>query len=483
MSDITRLTALEIWEHVRNREISVADVTQHFLDRATRLDEHGAFVTLTPELALTRARALDDASDRTGVLHGIPSADKDLQLRAGVPTGFGSRAFAGFVPDETDPLTEQLDTAGMVSIGKTATPEFGFHGYTSSLATGDTTIPGHPDLGAGGSSGGAAAAVAAGLIPFAPGSDAGGSVRIPAAACGLVGLKVSRGRIPAMSGLGSLGQLGVAGSIARTVADAALLVDGMLPREHGHTVHRTTLRSPELDDGSLLAHGIRGDRSRARIAVLTGPTPWEEFVDTPISREATDAVAAAVRELTAAGHEIEELAMPRLPGYAEAFVTLWHFNAAALPVTPEQFEMLEPMTQGFIASGRKKSAAEVVDAQRRFVEYERAVLTAFAPFDAVITPTTALTPRPVGWHGDDPEENFRRQCQYTPHTSFVNVAGLPALSLPVHRLDDGLTMSVQLIGRPGDEAGILALGRQIERRIPWRERIEAEFVRRKDVTR
>ena len=475
MSDITRLSALEIWERVRSKELSAAEVARHFSERAERLDSHGAFVTLTPESAQQRAAALDAADDRTAVLHGIPTADKDLQLRAGVPTGFGSRAFAGFVPEESDPLTQQLDDAGVVSIGKTATPEFGFHGYTSSLATGHTTIPGHPEFGAGGSSGGAAAAVAAGLVPFAPGSDAGGSVRIPAAACGLVGLKVSRGRVPAMSGLGSLGQLGVAGSIARTVADAALLVDGMLPREHGSTVHRTTLRSPELDDGSLLAHGIRGDRTRARVAVLTGPSPWEDFVDTPVAQEAQDAVAVAVRELQAAGHEVEELPMPHLPGYAEAFVTLWHFNAAALPVTAEQFDLLEPMTQGFMESGRRKSAAEVVAAQRQFVEYERAVLTAFAPFDAVITPTTALTPREVGWHGDDPAENFRRQCQYTPHTSFVNVAGLPALSLPVHLLDDGLTMSVHLIGRPGDEAGILALGRQIERRIPWRERIEAGF--------
>lgn len=478
MSDITRLSALEIWERVRSKELSAAEVARHFSERAERLDSHGAFVTLTPESAQQRAAALDAADDRTAVLHGIPTADKDLQLRAGVPTGFGSRAFAGFVPEESDPLTQQLDAAGVVSLGKTATPEFGFHGYTSSLAHGHTTIPGHPGYGAGGSSGGAAAAVAAGLVPFAPGSDAGGSVRIPAAACGLVGLKVSRGRVPSMSGLGSIGQLGVPGALARTVADAALLVEGMLPRDRsGAVLHETTLRSPEVGETSLLAHAVRGEKSRARVAVLTGPTPWSEFTDTPISAEADAAVGRAVRELQAAGHEVEELPMPHLPGYAESFVRLWHFNAAALPVTPEQRSLLEPMTVGFMESGGRKTAGDVVAAQRMFVEYERTVLRAFAPFDAVLTPTTALTPRPVGWHGDDPEENFRRQCQYTPHTAFVNVAGLPALSLPVHVLPDGLTMSVQLIGRPGDEAGILALGRQLERRIPWRERIEAAFKR------
>ncbi|WP_293697535.1 amidase [uncultured Agrococcus sp.] len=475
MHDIANFTALELWERMHSREISSEEATRALLDRAERLDDHGAFVTLTAELALERARALDNADDRTALLHGIPTADKDLQLRAGVPTGFGSRAFAGFVPPESDALTRQLDASGIVSIGKTATPEFGFSGYTSSLATGHTTIPGRSELGAGGSSGGAAAAVAAGLVPFAPGSDAGGSVRIPAAACGLVGLKPSRGRIPAASGLGSIGQLAVAGSIARTVADAALLLDGMIPRQHGSTVHRTTLRSPELDDGSLLASAVRGDRPRARIAVLTGPTPWEDFCPTPIGAEAKAAVETAVRELTAAGHEIEEIEMPHLAGYADEFVTLWHFNAASLPVSAEQFELLEPLTQTFIESGKRITADRVVNAQRRFVEFEQTVLAAFAPFDAVVTPTTALTPRPVGWHGEDPQENFRRQCQYTPHTSFVNVTGLPALSLPVHALDDGLTMSVQLIGRPGDEAGLLALGRQLERRIPWRERIESGF--------
>ncbi|MGO3757692.1 MAG: amidase [Agrococcus casei] len=478
-TELTRATALELWQLIRDGDVTVSQVTEHFSDRIDRLDTHGAFVAKSPELASDRAARLDAASDRSAVLFGLPMADKDLHLRAGVPTTFGSRAFAGYVPEETDALTTQLDSAGVVSLGKTASPEFGFAGYTSSLAHGHTTIPGHPELGAGGSSGGAAAAVAAGLLPFAPGSDAGGSVRIPAAACGIVGLKPSRGRIPALGGQGSIGQLAVAGALGRSVADVALLTDGMIPREHGSTDYATVLRSPELDDGSLLASAIRGEladgRKRARIAVLTGETPWQDFVDTPISPEAKEALARAVEGLSAAGHEIEELEMPALPGYADEFVALWHFNAAALPVTDEQFELLEPLTQEFVRSGRAIGPRRVVQAVQAFAGYEQTVVRAFAPYDAVLTPTTALTPRPVGWHTDDPKVNFERQCQYTPHTSFVNVVGLPALSVPVLALDEGISMSVQLIGRPGDEAGILALGRQLERRIPWRERVEAAF--------
>ena len=451
-TDLTEATALELWQLIRDRHVSVTEAVQHFLDRIEDHDTFGAFVATTPELALQRAAELDAASDRTPVLFGLPSADKDLHLRAGTPTTFGSRAFAGYVPDETDALTRQLDAAGMVSLGKTASPEFGFAGYTSSLAHGHTTIPGHPDLGAGGSSGGAAAAVAGGLLPFAPGSDAGGSVRIPAAACGIVGLKPTRGRIPALGGQGSIGQLAVAGALGRTVADVALMVDGM--------IH-------DRDGAGLLAPAVRGelsnDRKRARIAVLTGDSPWQEFVDTPLAPEARAAADRAAEKLARAGHEIDEVAMPHLADYAERFVTLWHFNAAALPVNDEQFDLLEPMTQEFIRSGRTIGPRRVVEAVQAFATYEQQVVAAFAPFDAVITPTTALTPRPVGWHTDDPDENFKRQCQYTPHTSFVNVVGLPALSIPVLSLADGLSMSVQLIGRANDEANILALGRQLER--------------------
>lgn len=466
-TSLEHATALEVWQLIRDRQITVTEAAQHYFDRIEHHDTFGAFVATNPELALERAASLDAASDRSAVLFGIPTADKDLHLRAGTPTTFGSRAFEGYVPDETDALTQQLDESGIVSLGKTASPEFGFAGYTSSLAHGHTTIPGHPELGAGGSSGGAAAAVAGGLLPFAPGSDAGGSVRIPAAACGIVGLKPSRGRIPALGGQGSIGQLAVAGGLGKTVADVALLVDGMIPRQHGTTDYATVLRSPQLDGGSLLAPAIRGEladgRKRARIAVLTGESPWQEFVDTPISQEATAAVERAVVQLSNMGHEIDEVEMPFLAGYADEFVALWHFNAAALPVTDEQFELLEPLTQQFIRSGRTIGPRRVVQAVQAFSGFEQQVVRAFAPYDAVITPTTALTPRPVGWHTDDPDENFKRQCQYTPHTSFVNVVGLPALSMPVLPLPEGLSMSVQLIGRPGDEAGILALGRQLER--------------------
>lgn len=474
MTALHEHSALELWELLHRREVSVHDLTTAVLERIDRLDTHGAFVHVDGERALRRAIELDAASDRTPVIFGLPFADKDLTQRAGVPTRFGSAARADFVPENTDRIAEVLDAAGGVSVGKTATPEFGLSGYTSSAVSGETTIPGHPGFGAGGSSGGAAAAVAAGLLPFAPGSDGGGSIRIPAAWCGLVGLKPSRGRIPAHSGAGQVGQLSVAGPIARTVADAALLAEAMLGRVNGRVMHDTTLRSPEHDDGSLVAAAVRGE-GRFRVAVLHG-TPWDEAFDVVVAPEARAAVDIAVAGLSAAGHAIDELAMPALPRYADVFRVLWQFGAASIPLTTQDRALLTPLTRWLVEHGMRITPAELGAAIAQTAEFERTVLRAFRPFDAVLTPTTALPPRPVGWYGDDPEQNFAKQVLATPHTSFVNVAGLPAITLPVHRTAEGHAMGAQLIGRPGEETTLLALGRQLERRIPWRERVEAGFL-------
>lgn len=416
------------------------EVTEHFLACVAQ-DDCGAFVEVTPELALERAATLD-AGPVSGPLHGMPLADKDLYRRAGTVTTFGSRAFLGQVAEASDPITPILDGTGAVSLGKTATAEFGFCGYTSTLAHGPTTIPGHPMLGAGGSSGGAAAAVAAGLLPFAPGSDAGGSVRIPAAACGVVGIKPTRGRTPL--GSGHLAELVTHGALARNVADAALLMGAMA-------------------DLPLLDAAQPGERRR--VGIVRDFAPWAGITDGDPSPEAVAAVEAAGEALRAAGHEVVDFEGPDLPGYAEAFRVLWHASAAQLEPSPETLALFEPLTRYFVENGRTFTEEQIAAAHRTLSEHEEAVVQAFARFDAVVSPTTALPPRRIDWHGDDPEVNFRRQCEYTPHASVVNVAGLPAVSLPVVRFDGGLTMSVQLIGRAQEEATIVGLATELERSV------------------
>ncbi|WP_206446165.1 amidase [Agrococcus sp. KRD186] len=480
MTAIHELGALELWKLLHARELSAVQVAEHFLDRIERLDEANAFVHVDAELALERARAADAAADRTGIIHGLPFADKDLTPRAGQPASMGSRWLEGTIAEATHPLAQVLDAGGGVVLGRTAAPEFGFAGYTRSALHGATTLPGRPDLHAGGSSGGAAAAVAQGLLPFAPGSDGGGSIRIPAATCGLVGLKPTRGRIPGQGGVGQVGGLTTAGAIARSVIDVALLTDALIGRVNGRTPHELSLRAPEHDDGSLLAAAMRG-QGRFRIAVLSGGTPWDASDDIRISPEADDAVAATVRALEALGHEVGEVALPDasgdlgvpgVDGYAAAFTDLWRGGAATVPIPREQRHLLEPLARWIIDTSDALTAGGLARAQLWATEYERRVIAAFAPWDAVLTPTTALTPRPLDWYPiDDGEADFRAQVLHTPHTSFVNLTGLPAMTLPVHETDAGLPMGAQLIGPPGEEATLLAIGRQLERRIPWTQRV------------
>ncbi|MGO4299293.1 amidase [Leifsonia sp. RAF41] len=470
MADLHELTALELWQELKAGRVSPRELTSHYLDRIERLNPQlGAFVTVTRDEALRRADHVAEHVPKTAPLWGLPSGDKDLWMRAGVPTGFGSRAMAGFVPEESDEIVETLDAAGAVSLGKTNAPEFGLPAYTESLAAPPARNPWNPELGAGGSSGGAAVAVASGMLPFAPGSDGGGSVRIPAAACGLVGLKPSRGLVPAGSGIASLAGLVVDGPLARTTADAALLLDGMIAKRNGRIDHHYTLRAPYDDDGPFLGTAVRGE-GRFQLGVMT-TSAWDGAYDISLAPEATDALATAVDAFVSMGHGLEETALEPDDTYAPAFRTIWQAGAARIPAEGEALALLEPLTAWLVERGRALSARELSEALSLLTAYERSFIRQLSSFDAVLTPAMALTPRPVGWYDqEDGERNFAQQVQYTPFTSMLNVTGLPAIVLPVSQTADGLPMGVQLIGRPGGERTLLSLATQLERRIRWQER-------------
>jgi len=469
MSELHEYTALELHQLLQRREVSPVELAQHYLDRIERLDPGvGAFATVTPEAALERARHVEERVPTAAPLWGLPLADKDLHRRAGVPARFGSRAFADFVPDESDELVRAVDDAGAVSLGKTATPEFGLPSYTEGLVGPPTRNPWDPALGAGGSSGGAAAAVAAGMLPFAPGTDGGGSIRIPAAACGLVGVKPSRGRVPAGPGLATLAGLGVAGPIARTVADAALLLDGLIAPTGYPAAHRYAVRAPG-DDGPYLGAAIRGE-GRFQLGVMTD-SPWDDGYDIEVSEEARSALDRAIAAFDGLGHGIEAMAPEPEPGYPDAFRTIWQAGAATIPVDGADEALLEPLTQWLVERGRAVPARQLAEALAWLAGFEERVIRRFSSFDAVLTPALATPPPPIGWYDqEDGERNFAQQVQFTPFTSFVNVSGLPAITVPVEDTADGLPMGVQLIGRPGGEATLFALGAQLERRVRRRYR-------------
>nr|WP_221234246.1 amidase [Terrimesophilobacter mesophilus] len=447
-------------------KVSPSELVGHYLARSERLDTGlGAFLTIIPDAALARARQVESDVPRTAPLWGLPFADKDLVARKGVRTTYGSRLFSDYVPEESDELVDVLDAAGAVSIGKTNAPEFGLPSYTENLVGPPARNPYDTALGAGGSSGGAAVAVAAGLLPFAPGSDGGGSIRIPAAACGLVGVKPSRGLIPAGSGVDKLGGLVVPGPLARTVADAAMLLDAMVSGGD----YPFAVRAPQWDGGPLLGAAVRGD-GRYQVGVMT-TSPWDGAYDIRIEPEASAALDVTVRELDAMGHGVDSTALEPDDRYAPAFRTLWQAGAAAIPAHGAELELLEPLTRWLVSRGRDLSALDLAQALSDLAAFERSLIRQFAGFDAILTPALAMTPRPLGWYDQaDGELNFAQQVQYTPFTSFVNVSGLPAITLPVHVTDEGLPMGVQLIGRPGGEHVLLALGAQLERRLRWQDR-------------
>jgi len=424
VSALHDLSALDQGAAVRRGEVSPRELASHYLDRA---DEVGAFVTRTPELALARAASLVPVPGGAGPLYGVPTAIKDLNLTAGVRTTFGSAAFADFVPEVSDAVTLSLEVAGMVSLGKTNTPEFGSPCYTEPDVAPPAVTPWDRTRMAGGSSGGAAAAVAAGLVPVAQGSDGGGSIRIPAACCGLVGLKPTRGRISGYPMYGEVTGLATAGTLARTVRDAAALLDVLAGRRVGDPAWAPPPAEP------FLASCDR-EPGHLRIARFVEPV----ITDAAVDPECVAAWETASTLLASLGHEVEDIPVPMPREAVPTFETCWAVLTALSVVPPEKEVLLRP-------------------------------LTTLAPYDAVLTPTLAVPPLPVGAIRDDanPAADFAAQKAFTPWTSAWNVTGMPAVSLPLHWTPEGLPVGVMLAARPAEEGLLLALAAQVEAASPW----------------
>ena len=454
MAELHDLTALEQAALVRRGEVSPLELTEHYLERADRLDTVGAFVTLTPDLARARAAAL--AAQGAGPLHGVPTAVKDLNLTAGVPTTFGSAAFADHVPDVSDGVVLSLEAGGLVSLGKTSTPELGSPCYTEPEGRPPAVTPWDRTRMAGGSSGGAAAAVAAGLVPVAQGSDGGGSIRIPASCCGLVGLKPSRGRISAFPVYGDPVGLATAGPIARTVRDAAALLDVLAGRRPGDPFWAPPPATSFLD-------ACDRPPGRLRVARFVAPV----IADAPVDPECVTAWEDASRLLESLGHDVEDVAVPLPPEAVPVFETCWAVLTALTEVPPDREHLLRPLTRWLAARGRAVTGPELglaIGAMRR---YAADALAALAPYDAVLTPTLATPPLPVGALRDDedPAADFAAQVDYTPFTAGWNVTGMPAVSLPLTWSSEGLPIGVMLAARPAQEETLLSAAAQVERAV------------------
>ena len=454
---LSSLPLTELVGLLSSRQVSATEVMESSLEViARRNPELNALVTLTAERALERARDMDRAGGPVGPLGGVPSADKDLVHRAGVPTGFGSRLQKHFaVPTVSDPMALWLDDSGAISVGKTAVCEWGLTSSSESLAHGATVTPYHRGHSAGGSSGGAAAAVASGMLAFAPGSDGGGSLRIPAWHCGVVALKPSRGRVPAGPGVDGVAGLTVPGIIARSVADVALATDALCRGEWNWSTGAPPWRS-------TLCEQLDRDLSGLRIGFTT-THPWPDQVGVALHPSAEGALHRALALLQPEGADVAAWEWSPAPGYFEAFLTLWSSSTVTLPLRDEWLDELEPLTRSLVERGRRLSAAELVSAVAWLRRFEHDTISSLREFDVVATPGLALPPPPVGFYdAEDATENFLQQVRVTPYTSFVNVSGLPALALPMGVDDNGLPLGVQLIAGPGREDVLVAVARRLE---------------------
>jgi amidase len=444
---------------VRERELSSLELVELYLDRIERLDPKlNAFVTVCGEHALDGARRAD-AESSDAPFRGVPIPIKDLTETAGILTTYSSRVYADYVPEHDAAVVRRIREAGFVVIGKTNTPEFGTVGVTESELNGACRNPWDTTRTPGGSSGGAAAAVAAGLCPVAQGSDGGGSIRIPAACCALFGLKPARGRVSsAPFGPGTMG-LASPGPIARTVADAAALLDVMAGYEVGEPFWAAPPTRPFLDEAGT-------PPGRLRIAVTVEP-PFERPVD-PTRAEAARACAELLGDL---GHDVVEATPPwRDDALTTDFTRVWQ---AGPPLRAgEQLHLVEPLNRALAQDALATTSVELAVAVTRLQSYARRVIAFWTDVDVVVTPALSQAPVPVGWvfEPDDPHEQFERGFAFTPFTPVINVTGQPAAVVPFGWDAENLPLAVQLIAGPAREDVLIRLSAQLEQARPWADR-------------
>jgi len=466
--DLLFRPALELAELVRSGEVSATELASESLDRIDALDDGlNAFTAVDPDGALATAGAIEAGDPRP--FAGVPLAMKDLFTPVtGMRQSQCSDLFGDFMPGYDAHVTRRLRDAGFVLVGTTAAPELGILPVTEPRRFGPTRNPWDPERTPGGSSGGSAAAVAAGMVPLAHASDGGGSIRIPAACCGLVGLKPSRGRISSGPDLGD-SFLATNGVLTRTVADTAALLDVLAGYEPGDATWAPPPAEP-------FAAAAAREPGRLRIGVTAVPP-----IDTPVDAASARAVSDAGELLASLGHTVEEATPPWLmPELLPVFTVLWStmisfsvlFGGMVSGREPTA-EHVEPLTWALHQQGMQTTAPQYVGALTQLQGVARGIVGWFSDYDVIVTPALAQRPVRIGEIdacSEDPMAEFAKSAAFTPFTAVLNITGQPAISLPLYEGDDGLPLSVQLVGPPAGEALLLSLATQLETALPWAAR-------------
>jgi amidase len=463
VAGLHELTTVEQLAALADRRVSSRELTEHYL---LRIDRHGkrlgAFTNVFAEQALAGATAADAHTGPRGPLHGLPLVLKDLHPTAGLPTTMGSASLARWVPTEDAPVVGALRRSGAVVLAKTNAAEFGPVCYTETAVGGDAVTPYGEARSASGSSGGSAAAVAAGLAPIGHASDGLGSIRTPAANCGLVGIKPSRGRMLA-SGLDWMA-LGVEGSVARTVADSALLLDVI-----GLSAPRELWRGETWPHGAHARAAARPPRSGLQIGRLCDPR-----IDTELDPDCLQAWERASACLTDLGHEVTDVpteALPDLGALVPAILTVIQTRialAVSVLVPEPRRELLMPFTRWLLAESAALTAVDLARAQTQLAAAATSWLAMQSTYDVVLTPTTTAPPPRIGaLRVDDGQASADAMLRWSAYTPWANLTGSPAASLPVHRTTEGLPIGVQITAAPGQDELVLSVAAAMEQVFAW----------------
>jgi amidase len=467
-SDLMFRPASELASMVRTGEVSSRELVEISLERIEELNPQlNAFVDVDAERALAVADEVQPGDERP--FAGVPIAIKNNRPVNGLRLTYGCSLMKDFVADYDHNVTRRLRDAGFVIVGSTTLPEYGILPVSEARLFGPTRNPWDLERTPGGSSGGSAAAVASGMVPVAHGNDGGGSIRIPAACCGLVGLKPSRGRISAAPELGD-SSLGIDGVLTRTVADTAAILDVL----EGYETGDATWAPPPSEPFVRSAAGAPG---RLRIAATTLAPIAEAIVDPMAAQAVTDA-AELLRSL---GHEVVEVEPPwLLEGLQELFGAVFSnhialsiaYSGAVAGREPAEQDM-EPMSWAIYSMVQKLNATQGLGAAVQLQAFARRLTEFLEPYDALLTPALAERPLPLGTldtGAPDPMSTFTRSGLFTPFTPVFNASGQPGISLPLFDGEDGLPLGVQLVGRPAGEAALLGIAAQLEEAMPWAAR-------------
>jgi Asp-tRNA(Asn)/Glu-tRNA(Gln) amidotransferase A subunit family amidase len=467
IKDYDRYDALELARLIRVREVSALEVLEEAIRRAEAVN---------PRLNAIVAKAYDEARAHAQKplpatpLAGVPFLIKDITYQKGMRCSSGSRLFADFVPDHDSELVARYRAAGLSLFGRTSTPEFGLNVTTESVLLGICRNPWDLQRTTGGSSGGAGAVVAAGVIPAAHATDGGGSIRIPASCCGLVGLKPTRARTPLGPDVGEgWGGMSIGHVVSRTVRDSAAFLDVTHGPATGDPYHAPAF------DGSYLAQCAEAPRP-LRIAFDTTP-----LTGVPTHPDCIEAVRRAAALCESLGHSVEE-ASPEFDRLTFRMATGVVVSAnvansvdARLAVLGRKLanDDVESNTRATVEYGRSIAAPRYAAAMQTIHQTGRAVARFHRTYDVMLTPTLVAPPVPIGWLDTmnlDVNAFGDRFSRFWGFTNLQNATGQPAISLPLHWNAEGLPVGVQFAGAFGDDLLLLQLASQLERAQPWFDR-------------